>query len=310
MPVTPAAGRGVGEWTRREAWAWGEARLRWSGLPPEEARLEAEVLLRHAASVSREELFLRPDSPLPVELAEAFVALIARREEGRPTAYLVGRREFYGLEIQVDDRVLIPRPETEVLVEVVLRALREVPAPLVVEIGTGSGAVAIALARNLPHGHVVATDWSQAALEVARANGRRHGVAGRVTWVAGDALAPLRGMGLEGTAHALCANPPYIPTPEVVRLPREVRDHEPREALDGGPDGLAVHRRIIAGCARYLHPGGLLALEVGTSLQAGEVVSWIRHTGSFEGIEVVPDYGGAERVVVARRRSGDADSRH
>ncbi len=260
------------------------------------------MLLRHAAGLSREELFLHPDAVLAREAGALFAQLVAGRAAGCPTAYLVGSREFYGVDLRVDARVLIPRPETEVLVEAVCEALGEVLAPVIVEVGTGSGAVAVALARTLSRAHIVATDRSLPALDVARENARRHGVAGRITWVAGDALEALAGMGLEGAVHGVCANPPYIPTAEWERLPREVRDFEPREALDGGPDGLAVHRRIISGCGRYLRPGGVLALEIGTRGQAREVAALAEATGIFGTPRVVSDYAGAERVVVARRR--------
>jgi len=277
---------------------------------PEDAALEAEVLLRHAAGISREEFLTRPAAGLTGSESAAYAALVALRAEGRPTAYLVGHREFFGLTICVDERVLIPRPETERLVEVVNNALRDHPAPLVVEIGTGSGAVAVALARSLPRARIVATDCSAGALDVARGNAARAGVAAHIAWVEGTGLQPLSARGLAGLVDGLVANPPYIPTAEIARLSREVRDHEPRGALDGGPDGLAVHRQIIGDAARYLRHGGVLALEVASLWnQARAVAELIIAAGVSAAPRIVRDYAGAERVVLAVRNGDDADPR-
>jgi release factor glutamine methyltransferase len=296
--------------TRRAAWQWGEAQLRARGLPPEEARLEAEVLLRHAAALSREELLVRPLTPLAPPAEAAYAELIGYRMSGHPTAYLVGHREFFGLDLRVDERVLIPRPETERLVEVVRDALQDHPAPLIVDIGTGSGAVAIALARALPRARLLATDTSAGALEVARANAARCGVAERIAWGDGAGLAPLAGRGLEETVDGLASNPPYVPTAELARLPEEVREHEPQEALDGGPDGLAVHRVLVAGAWHYLRPGGVLAVEVAApGGQARAVASLIAAGGAYTSPTIVRDFAGAERVVIAAKKGDDAGHR-
>ncbi len=298
--------------SRQAAWEWAAALLRAAGVPAGEARLESEVLLRHAAALSREELFTRPAAPLPPEAAAAFAALVAQREAGRPTAYLVGHREFFGLDLIVDERVLIPRPETERLVEVVRDTLADHPAPVVVEIGTGCGAVAIALACLVPRARTFATDCSAGALEVARVNAARHGVADRITWVEGDGLSAIEGRGLLDGVDALVSNPPYLPTADLAALPREVREHEPRVALDGGPDGLAVHSKIIAGAGRYVRPGGTLALEVAAiDDQAHTVAGLIATVGGYATPRVVRDYAGLERVVVAARdRTRDRNGDH
>ncbi len=296
--------------TRRAAWQWGEAQLRARGIAPAEARLEAEVLLRHAAALSREEVLVRPEVPLGSSAAAAYAGLIAQRAAGRPTAYLVGYREFFGLDLCVDERVLIPRPETERLVEVVRDALREHPGPLIVDLGTGSGAVAIALARTLPRARLVATDSSAGALEVACLNAARCGLGGRIEWAEGSGLAPLAGKGFEETVDAVVSNPPYIPTAEIARLPEEVRNHEPPEALDGGPDGLAVHRMLVADAPRYLRPGGWLAVEVAaTGNQAEAVAALIAAAGRYTSPVIVRDFAGAERVVIAAKRGDDAGHR-
>lgn len=306
----PVSGPEAPAWSRREAWRWGAARLGQAGLEPEEVPREAEVLLHHAAGLTREELLTRPGEPLSPEAAAAYATAIARRAAGTPAAYLVGHREFFGIDLRVDARVMIPRPETERLVEELVLVLRDHPAPYVVDIGTGSGAIAIALARTLPRARVLATDVSAAALRVARANAVRGGVADRLDWAEGPHLDPLACRRLEGKVDALAANPPYIPTEEVANLPREVRAAEPVLALDGGPDGLAVHRPIIAGAGRYLAPGGVLALEVAAAwAQARTVARLVDGTGAFVPARIVRDYAGAERVVVAIRGERDGDHR-
>jgi len=296
--------------TRQAALASAAARLRAAGLAPDAARLEAEVLLRHAAGLSREELFLRPEDPIDEAAARAYAALVAQRAAGHPTAYLVGHREFFGIEFSVDPRVLIPRPETERLVEVVCEALRNRPAPAAADVGTGSGAIAVTLARQLPALRVIATDTSAGALQVAQQNAARAGVAGRISWAEGSGTAPLEGRVPPGGLDAVASNPPYIPTAEIAALPLEIRAHEPAAALDGGPDGLAVHREIVAGAARFLRAGGVLALEVAApGAQAGAVCALIRATGRYEAPSIVADYAGAERVVLAVRGRDDADPR-
>jgi len=301
---------GASAWSRQTAWGWGAARLAGADLDPGDARLEAEILLRHAVGLSREELLARPRLALPHAAASAYAASIEKRAAGTPSAYLIGRREFFGVDMVVDERVMIPRPETERLVEVLADILRDRRAPLVVDVGTGSGAIAIALARLMPQARLLATDVSPAALEVARLNAARTGVVDRIAWGEGPNLDPLAGRGLEGTLDALVANPPYIPTAEVARLPREVRDHEPPVALDGGPDGLAVHRVLIEGAGAYLSHGGILALEVAALWdQARAVVGLIAATGTFGPARVVRDYAGAERVVIAATNVDDGSHR-
>ena len=297
-------------WSRQDAWRWGAGRLGAAGVEPRDAQLEAEVLLRHAAGLTREELLARPLTPLAREAASAYEALIARRAAGVPGAYLVGHREFFGIDLLVDPRVMIPRPETERLVELLVEALRNHPAPFVADIGTGSGAIAIAVARSLPRARVLATDLSTGALEVAQVNAARAGVADRIRWAEGPGLEPLSRAELEGRVDAVASNPPYIPTEEIATLPREVRDGEPAIALDGGPDGLSVHRPIIRWAGRYLVPGGLLALEVAAVWrQAQTVARLVDATGMFTPVRIVRDDAGAERVVMAERVGRDGNHR-
>jgi release factor glutamine methyltransferase len=302
----PAPGTRRDVWSRREAWTWGADRLRAAGIDAAAAPLEAEVLLRAAAGISRPELLARPASRLQARASSAYRRLIVRRAAAVPVSYLVGHREFFGIELAVDRHVLIPRPETEHLVEVVVRELRGQPAPRVVDIGTGSGAIAIAVARALPRATVLATDVSATALRVARRNAARCGVADRITYARGASLRPLDRLIGDRRVDAVVSNPPYIPTPEIRNLPPEVRGHEPLVALDGGPDGLSVHREIVAGAAAYLARGGLLALEVAACWhQAAAVVRLIEATRQFGAPRVVRDYAGMERVVVAAPEDHD-----
>jgi release factor glutamine methyltransferase len=248
------------------------------------------------------EVLTRPDALVSAPEAAQYAELIDRRAAGCPSAYLVGQREFFGIDIYVDRRVMIPRPETERLVDAVADLLRDHPGPLIVEIGTGSGAIAVALARALPRARILATDISAPGLEVARLNAERAGVADRIEWAEGAGLEPLAARGLVETVDALVANPPYIPTAEIARLPREVREYEPRAALDGGPDGLAVHRAIIAGARHYLRPAGALALEVASLGNQARVVSaLVTAAGLDQGPRIIRDYAGAERLVLAAR---------
>ena len=298
--ASPPAGARPEPWSRREAWTWGAARLRAAGI--DAAPLEGQILLRHAAGISREELLARPGSRLHARASSAYRRLIARRAAGVPVSYLVGRREFFGIDLAVDRHVLIPRPETEQLVDIVTRELRAHPAPRIVDVGTGSGAIAIAVARALPRATVLATDVSAAALRVARRNAGRWGVADRIVWGRGPGLRPLDRAAGDQRPDAVVSNPPYIPTSQIEGLPVEVREHEPRVALDGGPDGLSVHREIVAGAASYLAPGGLLVLEVAAAWdQAAAVARLIEATRRFGLPDVIRDYAGMDRVVVARR---------
>ena len=297
-------------WSRREAWIWGAGCLRAAGIVQAAAPLEADVLLRHAAGVSREELLARPESALQARAAAAYRRLVAQRAAGAPVSYLVGHREFYGVDLAVDRHVLIPRPETEHLVEAVVRALRGRAAPLVVDVGTGSGAIAIAVVHALPRARVLATEVSGSALRLARRNAVRCGVAHRITWARGSGLRPLDRLAGHGRVDAVVSNPPYIPTSEIANLPREISEHEPLVALDGGPDGLAVHREIIAGAAPHVTRGGILALEVAAGWdQAAAVAGLIRAAGHFGAPRIIRDYAGKERVVVATR-DNDGHHRH
>ena len=253
----------------------------------ETARLDAELLLAHALKVDRVRLIIDADRPLaPAELA-TYRQLIQRRRAREPIAYIRERREFYGLDFCVDRRVLIPRPDTEILVDL---ALAREPAT-VVDVGTGSGCIAISLAVHLPEAFVYAIEISPAALAVARRNVERHGVAGRVRLMAGDVLSPR-----PGPVDLIVSNPPYIPTGQCASLPASVRDHEPRLALDGGLDGLETIQRLMAQALAVLHPSGGLLVEIGAD--QGKAAVYLARTYFPDAtIRVHPDLAGRDRVL-------------
>lgn len=250
-------------------------------------RLEAEVLLSHVTGLSRTALLAHPDRPLPTDQQTNYQALVRRRASGYPLPYLTGRIEFYSLEFEVTPETLIPRPETETLVDL---ALAHRPAT-VVDVGAGCGCIAVALAAHLPNTTVYAIEIAPAALAVARRNVERHGVTARVHMVNGDVLTPL-----SGPVHLIVSNPPYVPTGDCASLPVSVRDHEPRLALDGGPDGLSVIRRLLAQAPAKLRPGGRLLIEIGAG--QGEAATSLAHTFFPQAtIRVHPDLAGRDRVL-------------
>jgi release factor glutamine methyltransferase len=327
MAVPPAS------WTILATLRWTADYFRTKGVP--EARSSAEILLAHTLGVSRLDLYLRYDQPLnPGELTR-FKALMLRRREGEPVAYLTGHREFWSLDIRVTPAVLIPRPETETLVAAALEAAefvgaglksaptieenlslydiapKETPpktenrkpktAPLWgAEVGVGSGAVVIALAKELDRIAWVGLDRSEAALAVARHNARRHAVLHRVHFLQADLLKALK----PNAAFALLvANLPYVPRAEWERLPREIKAFEPPGALLGGEDGLDLIRPLIRQAQQYVKAGGWVLLEVGNQ-QAPQVAALVEKTRAYDRIETIKDFSGMERVVRARRRDG------
>jgi release factor glutamine methyltransferase len=263
-------------------------------------RLDAEILLAHALQCRRIDLYLRHDQPLAPEEVDRFRELIRRRSRREPVAYITGTKEFWSLPFTVTPRVLIPRPETELLVEVALEAAQALivphPGPLrILEIGTGSGAVAIALAREGGERfHLVATDRSSEALQVARANARALGVDDRIEFLQGDLLEPL-GSHL-GPFVMILSNPPYVPSREIPILSPEVREYEPRDALDGGEDGLAVIRRLLQETQDRLAEEGSLLLEVGAG-QRPFIEETLRQTPSWRSWRWHQDLAGVDRVL-------------
>jgi release factor glutamine methyltransferase len=271
-------------------------RVRLSAVGIEAAGLEACVLFEHAAGLDRAALLARGREPADPEAAQRYERLLDERSRRIPLAYITGEREFWSLRLRVDRRVLVPRPETETLVEAALDRIS--PGARVADVGTGSGAIVIALALELGTGEFLGTDRCASAIEIARANADAHGLTQSIEFILGDLLAPLQG--LPGLFDAIVSNPPYIPTAELSDLQPEVRDFEPRAALDGGCDGLALIERIITGAPPLLRRGGWLLLEIGAG-QADPVRALLQRTGRFDDIATRRDLAGIERVVAARR---------
>ncbi|MGI6641124.1 MAG: peptide chain release factor N(5)-glutamine methyltransferase [Limnochordia bacterium] len=261
------------------------------------ARLDAELLLGHVLEMSRIDLYLNLDKPLTSKEVDAYRECIGRRARREPVAYITGTKEFYSLPFFVTPAVLIPRPETELLVEKVValaKARLEAGAAQVriLDVGTGSGAIAIAVARQDPDIQVVAVDLSEEALEVAGRNAACNEVESQVQFVQSDLLA-----GVEGEFDIICSNPPYLSKAEMDNLQPEV-DFEPASALDGGFDGLGFYRRIFAEAPPHLLEGGYLVVEIGA--EQGEAVAAIAREYGFTVEGCLLDYGGRDRVVVAR----------
>ena len=266
------------------------AHLERNGSPT--ARLDAELLLGHALDLGRVELYTGFERPLNDDELAACRELIARRARREPVAYILGRWGFRGLSLDVDPRVLVPRPETELVVDRCLALLEGVAGPAILDVGTGSGAIALALASELDGSEVCGCDVSDDALEVARANGTRLGVA--VEWVRSDLVDALDGRRFQ----LVVSNPPYVAASEMERLEPEVRDWEPRGATVGGDTGLEVIERLVAAAPETLAPGGALVLEVGAG-QAGAVVAMMEAAG-LDGVAVDRDHAGIERIVWGR----------
>lgn len=260
-------------------------------------RLDAEILLTFFLNIGRLELYKAPERVLTEEDAAGFENLLERRCQGEPVAYIIGVKEFWSLLFKVNREVLIPRPETEILVEETLQVARGAAwtAPRILEIGVGSGAVTVALAKELPEAMLMATDIATGALALARENARRHGVMERIDFRGGDLWMPV-----EGTFDLIVSNPPYIPAAEFSRLPRGVKDYEPRQALLAGAAGTAYHRAIIDGGVQHLKKGGWLLMELGEG-QGAELTEILRQAAVYENIALRSDYGGVERVVRARK---------
>ena len=255
------------------------------------ARLDAELLLAHALGWQRARLLAEGRLPLEQPQEAAFHSMVARRAALEPIAYLVGHKEFYGLDFEIDPRVLVPRPETELLVELAFERLnvRMFERLNIVDVGTGSGAIAVALAVHLPIARLIAIDISRDALELARRNMERHAVAERVRLIQGDLLDPL-----DEPVDLIVSNPPYTILSEI---DEGVRRYEPRQALDGGADGLDLYRRLLAAAPAKLRPGGAILLEIGAT-QAAAVTELARRSFPEAAVSVHQDLAGRDRVVV------------
>jgi release factor glutamine methyltransferase len=267
----------------------------------ESARLDAEVLLGHALDKERADIYLGMESTLNDSDEKIFRESLTRRAKREPVAYITGHKEFWSLDFVVTPDVLIPRPETELVVELTLEVaiMATTKAPLkILDIGTGSGVIAIALAKELPAAEIWAVDVSAAALNIAEVNARRHGVAERVKFLDGDLFDPITELGHR--FDVIVSNPPYILSKEIANLGREVRDWEPKMALDGGPDGLDCYRQIIGGAHTYLAPEGRVLLEIGED-QGTAVAGLFVPAGRFGAATIFQDYAGKDRVIGASK---------
>jgi len=293
-------------WTIIRVLRWAQNYLQHQGIS--EPRASAAVLLAHCLRCTRLDLYLRYDQPLSPGELDCYKRLLRRRLAHEPTQYITGHQEFWSLDFLVSPAVLIPRPETELIIEAVLRYVAHLPEGAagrrILDVGTGSGVLAVVLAKELAQVQVVALDYADAALMVARENCRRHGVQDRVTLIQGDLLAPLA---WRSAFDVIVSNPPYVPTWEWEQLPPEIKDHEPRLALDGGPDGLRAIRLLLPQVQDRLKPGGLLALEVGKG-QAAVVARWLEETSAYDPPRILPDYQRVGRVVTAVRRPAGNNS--
>ncbi len=282
----------------RDALREGTARLAAAGTSS--AQFAAELLLMHAAECDRAWLYANPEHLLLPDQSARYIALIERRAAGVPTQYLTGRQEFWGLEFEVRPGVLIPRPETEHVVEVALERLgaaRRGKSLRVADIGTGSGCIAVALAKEFPAAALYATDISSTALEVARRNAARHGVADRISFVECNLLD-----GISEPSHfdLIVSNPPYVRRDDLESMPKEIRDHEPNFALFAGEDGMALYPPLIAQAAARLTPGGLLVLELGIH-QFEAVGDLLDAARGWARVSAKQDLAGIVRVISAVR---------
>lgn len=258
----------------------------------ENSRLDAEVLLSHILEKDRLYLYVHFDQPLEENELTAFRVAVKKRVAHLPVAYIIENKEFMGLDFQVSPAVLIPRPDTEILVEVALKRLMIVDNPLILDIGTGSGAIGVSMLVKMQSARGIAVDISPTALAVASYNATKHNVIDRLTFCLGDLFVPVQGQ----VFNAILSNPPYIPQADIAGLAPEVRQ-EPSLALVGGEDGLDFYRRIIHEGKKYLATGGFIAMEVGIG-QSQLVAAMAKETGVFKVSDIVKDYGGIERVVV------------
>ena len=263
-------------------------------------RLDAESLVADGLGVSRTKLITHPDRVLSRDEERMLCSRIERRVLREPVSHITGVQEFWSLEFTVNEQVLTPRPETEILVEACLKALAKVHSPVqILDLGTGSGILSIILAKEISQSHVTAIEKSAEALEVARKNAARHAVADRVRFVADD----LMKVDWQGPYHLIVSNPPYIESKNLSKCMPEVRQYEPAQALDGGRDGLDYYRFIISMAWKRLEENGWLVLEIGHT-QAPAVIALMQGSSRYQDIQVIQDYSGYDRVVLARAVNG------
>jgi release factor glutamine methyltransferase len=265
------------------------------------ARLDAEVLLRHVLGRDRAWYLAHIQDTLDTDHQTIFDRLISRRGKREPLQYIIGTQEFWGLDFTVTPDVLIPRPETELIIESSLKAASGAASPLIVDLCTGSGCIAVCLAKELPSSRILATDSSEKALDVARENARKHQVSDRIRLLHGDLFEPLEELDIHGKVDIMVSNPPYVPVGLLSTLQPEVKDHEPEMALVAGPEGTEIHQRIISAAPDYLRDHGSLIMEMGIG-QAEKILHMVQTSGAYHSSEILTDLAGIERVIVAKKR--------
>ena len=286
-------------WTVLRVLEWTQKYLRKGGIPS--PRLESELLLSHVLGCDRIGLYLNHDMVLSKDELTRFRGTIERRISGEPTAYILGFQEFWSIRFKVDSHVLVPRPETEILVEEALRLIDQEGwrEPRIAEVGTGCGAIAISIAKSVPSTKILATEVSWEAALLAKENAKVQNVDSRICIVQGDLLAFVKS-GDEGTFDLMVSNPPYIRRADIETLQREIRDFEPREALDGGIDGLDFHRKLVHEASLCLRKGGWLILEIGAD-QDQQVLHLLEGSGEFRHMRIASDYAGKRRAMIAQK---------
>lgn len=265
------------------------------------ARLDAEVLLSHIVKKDRAWLFTHIHDELDTESRRVFEAAIQRRAQREPLQYIIGKQEFWGLDFAVTPDVLIPRPETELVVESALKIItRRDQQVTIVDLCTGSGCISVSLAKELPSARIFAADLSDKALAIARENALRHGVSERIRFLEGNLFQPLKELDIRGAVDIIVSNPPYVQSGDHASLQPEVRDFEPELALIAGPRGTEIHQKIINEAPEYLKQHGALIMELGLG-QAELLARMAQKTGAYGVPEVLKDLAGIERVIVAKK---------
>jgi release factor glutamine methyltransferase len=278
-----------------DALAEGQQRLQEKGI--ESARLECEMILSHILGYQRHQLYIKGNELLEPDRLLVFRSMLERRLKGEPVQYILGSREFMGLNFRVDKRVLIPRWETEVLVEYVVDKLKQKRSTLhILDLGTGSGAIAVSLAVYLPDSRITAVDVQEDALQAARENAEQNGAASRIEFLPGDMFSALDPVKHKEYFDAVVSNPPYIPSDEIQGLMPEVRDFEPRAALDGGPDGLNFYRRIAKDAHFFLKKDGLVVIEMGYG-QSQPIQELFLSSGKYGRADILKDLAGIDRTA-------------
>ncbi len=289
-----------GECTMSGIVNWASNILREHGV--DSPRLDAEVILAYFMGCKRIDLYMHPAKDISESVAVRYKKAIQRRAQRVPLQYITNHAEFMSLDFYVDERVLIPRPETELLVDAVTKKsqiLSKEREIVIVDIGVGSGNIAITLATKISNARIFAVDISTDALIVAKINAERHHVLDKITFLCGDIFKPLEGYGIESKIHFIVSNPPYVAIDEFENLQEEVRNYEPYGALVSGQDGLQMFKRIIAGANIWLKPWGLIVFEVGEK-QIQKVAHLLEDAGCFKKTEFIEDYQHIYRIIVAQ----------